>query len=113
MSYESDWFFELQVGSSFLSIADAARATVGESHGHRITLSRGETLEYVLANCPFADVGEADPDTVCGLHLGLAQGLADQLEGVAVDDLIRRNPHRAGCRLRFQLTPLNSETTSS
>lgn len=77
------------------------------------TRSRGETLEYVLANCPFADAAEADPDTVCGLHLGLAQGLADQLEGVAVDDLIRRNPHRAGCRLRFHLTRLDSETTSS
>lgn len=53
------------------------------------------------------------PDTVCGLHLGLAQVLADQLEGVAVDYLIHRNPHRAGCRLRFHLNPLDSETTSS
>lgn len=73
------------------------------------TQRRGDTLEYVLANCPFADAAEADPDTVCGLHLGLVQGLADQLEGVTVDDLIRRNPHRAGCRLRFHLDPSDRE----
>lgn len=35
--------------------------------------------------------------------IGLAKGLADQLEGVTVGDLVRRNPHRAGCRLRFSL----------
>lgn len=38
-SYESDWFVEFQVGSSFLSIADAVRATVGESRGDGTTLS--------------------------------------------------------------------------
>lgn len=72
---------------------------------------RGDTVEYVLANCPFAEAAVADPDTVCGLHLGLAQGLADQLDGVTVDDLVRRDPHRAGCRLRFHLDV--SETDSS
>ena len=39
VSFESDWFVEFQVGTSFLSIADAARATVGESRGQGITLS--------------------------------------------------------------------------
>lgn len=39
VSYESDWFVEFELGSSFLSIADAARATVGESRGDGITLS--------------------------------------------------------------------------
>lgn len=66
---------------------------------------RGDTVEYILANCPFADAAAADPDTVCGLHLGLARGLADQLDGVTVDHLVRRDPHRAGCRLRFHLSP--------
>jgi len=37
--YESDWFVEFEVGPGFLSIADAARATVGESRGQGITLS--------------------------------------------------------------------------
>lgn len=39
VSYESDWFVEFEVGPGFLSIADAARATVGESRGEGITLS--------------------------------------------------------------------------
>lgn len=39
VSFESDWFVEFQVGTSFLSIANAARATVGESRGQGITLS--------------------------------------------------------------------------
>jgi predicted ArsR family transcriptional regulator len=59
--------------------------------------------EFVLRHCPFAEAAVADPDTVCALHLGLARGLADQFEGVVVDDLERRDPMRAGCRLRFHL----------
>lgn len=39
VAFESDWFVEFQVGASFLSIANAARATVGESRGKGITLS--------------------------------------------------------------------------
>ncbi|HEX6221923.1 MAG TPA: helix-turn-helix transcriptional regulator [Acidimicrobiia bacterium] len=38
-----------------------------------------------------------------GDTIGLSKGLANQLEGVTVDDLVRRNPHRAGCSLRFSL----------
>jgi len=77
------------------------------------TRNRGETVEYVLSNCPFAEAAAVDPDTVCRLHLGLAQGLADQLEGVTVDDLVRRNPHRAGCRLRFHVAVPDDETGAS
>ncbi len=64
-------------------------------------VSDGETAEFVLRHCPFADTAAADPDTVCALHLGLAQGLADQLDGVVVDELVPRDPIHAGCRLRF------------
>lgn len=38
-SHESDWFVEFEVGPGFLSIADAARATVGHSGGQGVTLS--------------------------------------------------------------------------
>jgi len=37
--FESDWFVEFQVGDSYVSIADADRATVGESRGQGVTLS--------------------------------------------------------------------------
>ena len=58
--------------------------------------------EFSLQRCPFVAAAEADPDTVCALHLGLAQGLAEQ-HGVVVEKLERRPPRRAGCRVRFQL----------
>ncbi len=67
-------------------------------------VAEGEDAEFVLNQCPFADTAVADPDTICGLHLGLAQGLAEQLQSVVVDDLEPRNPIHAGCRLRFHMT---------
>lgn len=65
----------------------------------------GDTVDFILGTCPFADVASADPDTICGLHLGLAEGLADRLDGVTVEALVRRDPHRAGCRLRCRISP--------
>lgn len=68
-----------------------------------LLVGESETPEFVLRHCPFADTAAADPDTICALHLGLAQGLADRFDGVVVDALEPRDPHRAGCRLRFHL----------
>lgn len=71
--------------------------------GFAPVLIRGEgRAEFSLERCPFVAAAETDPDTVCSLHLGLAQGLAEQ-HGVVVETLERRNPRRAGCRLRFRL----------
>ncbi|MGH9098616.1 MAG: helix-turn-helix transcriptional regulator [Acidimicrobiales bacterium] len=60
---------------------------------------RGRRVEFVLGRCPFAEVAASDPETVCQLHLGLAEGLAEGLGGLAVERLVAKNPHRAGCRL--------------
>ncbi len=65
--------------------------------------SEGEKVEFTLSNCPFADAAESDAATICGLHLGMAMGLADQMTGVSVDHLVPRDPHKAGCRLGFRL----------
>lgn len=65
---------------------------------------RGKQVEFVLTNCPFAEAAALDPDTVCDLHLGLAEGLAERIGGVTVETLVRRRPHQAGCRLRFNLS---------
>ncbi len=63
----------------------------------------GREVELVLERCPFADVAAVDPQTVCDLHLGLAEGLAGALGGgVEVRGLFPRDPHRAGCRLRLR-----------
>lgn len=69
-------------------------------NGFRPTRSeRGRQVTFVLGRCPFEEVAAGDPATVCKLHLGLAEGLAESLGGVTVDRLTAKEPHRAGCRL--------------
>lgn len=63
---------------------------------------RGGRVEFVLGRCPFADVASEDPDTVCQLHLGLAEGLTEGLGDLRVERLIQKNARRAGCRLVVQ-----------
>ena len=71
-----------------------------ERRGFRPTRQeRGRKIEFVLGRCPFADVAGTDPGTVCQLHLGLVEGLAEGLGGLDVEGLVAKDPHRAGCRL--------------
>ncbi len=65
-------------------------------------VERGRRIEFVLGRCPFADVASADPDTVCQLHLGLAEGLVEGIGGLEVERLVIKNPHRGGCRLTLR-----------
>jgi predicted ArsR family transcriptional regulator len=62
-------------------------------------VERGHRVDFVLDRCPFAEVASSDPDIVCQLHLGLAEGLAEGFGGLEVEKLVVKNPHRAGCRL--------------
>ncbi len=64
-----------------------------------VRIAKGRRVELVLGRCPFTEVAESDPGTVCELHLGLAEGLAEGLGGLAVERLVAKDPHRAGCRL--------------
>lgn len=59
----------------------------------------GERVEFVLGVCPFAEVAADDPDTICMLHLGMAEGMAEGLGGLTIDHLVVKNAHKAGCRL--------------
>jgi predicted ArsR family transcriptional regulator len=61
---------------------------------------RGDDVCVTLQTCPFATTALADPDTVCGLHLGMAYGIADSVDGLVIDELIPKDPRRAHCRLR-------------
>lgn len=64
---------------------------------------RGQ-LEVVLQTCPFASAASADPDTVCAIHLGLAQGIADRTGGrLVIDELVPHDPRRASCQLRIHV----------
>lgn len=62
-------------------------------------MKKGRRVEFVLGRCPFAEVAGSDPGTVCQLHLGLMEGLAEGLGGLEVERLVTKDPHRAGCRL--------------
>ena len=46
-----------------------------------------------------------DPATVCALHLGMAKGLTEDLEGAEVLELVARDPRVADCTLRIALHP--------
>lgn len=61
--------------------------------------TKGSRVDFVLGRCPFEDVAATNATTVCQLHLGLAEGLAEGLGGVKVDRLVAKNPRRAGCRV--------------
>jgi predicted ArsR family transcriptional regulator len=76
------------------------------SRGFRPTRTeRGRQVDFVLARCPFVEVAHEDPDTVCQLHLGLAEGLTEGLGGLAVDRLVAKDARRAGCRLVVRRDP--------
>jgi predicted ArsR family transcriptional regulator len=92
----------LERGRRHIEQSDSIEALEQEltENGFRPTRSeRGRRVAFVLGRCPFAEVAADDPDTVCQLHLGLAEGLAESLGGVSVDRLTAKEPHRAGCRL--------------
>jgi predicted ArsR family transcriptional regulator len=84
---------------------DDAETTVSETMarlGFEPTVRRrGNGVDIVLGTCPFAAAAVADPDTVCSLHFGLAQGLAEGSDMVA-EELVAKDPRRAQCRLRLR-----------
>lgn len=60
---------------------------------------RPRGAELVLEHCPFKNAAAVNATAVCRLHLGLARGLAEGIGGVEVEDLVAKNPRKAGCRL--------------
>lgn len=71
-----------------------------ERRGFRPTRSdKGSRVDFVLGRCPFEDVAATHAETVCQLHLGLAEGMAEGVGDVEVVRLVAKNAHRAGCRV--------------
>jgi predicted ArsR family transcriptional regulator len=99
----------LRRGLEYSGVGDSVDAMEQEliRSGFRPTRSeRGRQVDFVLGRCPFAEVAAGNPDTVCQLHLGLAEGLAEGLGGLTVDRLTAKDPHRAGCRLVLKRDPV-------
>lgn len=70
--------------------------------------------ELVLRHCPFAEVATDDPESICSLHLGVAEGIAAARSDIEVVTLVRRDPRRAGCRLKLRrVGPVSSPAMPS
>lgn len=69
--------------------------------------TRATLVEIVLERCPFQAAASADPDIVCDVHRGLAEGMLEAMQSdLRVRKLVARPPNRAGCRLQMeQLRP--------
>jgi predicted ArsR family transcriptional regulator len=72
---------------------------------------RGRRVDVVLHNCPFESAVLADPDAICDLHLGIAEGVAELTgDRLVVDELIAHDPRRANCRIRMRFDADGDET---
>lgn len=65
-------------------------------------LDNPDSLEIVLRACPFADLASEQPETVCELHVGLAEGIAERAGGLVVSGITLADPRQGGCRIRTQ-----------
>jgi predicted ArsR family transcriptional regulator len=65
--------------------------------------STASGCDFVLRRCPFAKVASVNPETVCLLHLGIAEGLAEQIGEGAIVELLPKDARRAGCRLTVRV----------
>lgn len=81
-------------------VADISAAMARQGFEPEVRTVRGGA-EIVLHNCPFAAVALADRQTVCALHLGIAEGLAD--DTAVVTELVAYDPRKAECRLRIRV----------
>ncbi len=59
-------------------------------------------IEVDLDACPFASVAASDANTVCALHQGIAEGIAQTIGGVQVDHLAAHDPTVSPCRLTLR-----------
>jgi predicted ArsR family transcriptional regulator len=77
-----------------------------ERHGFQPIATRwGNKVDLALGACPFETTALVDPDTVCGLHLGLALGAADALDSLIIEELVPSDPRRGACHLRCRVEP--------
>ena len=85
-------------------IAAVADAMAREGFDPVVFRHKGDAAEIVLQTCPFVAAAEADPATVCALHLGIAEGVAEATGGrLRIDRLVPHDPRRANCRLHVHV----------
>jgi predicted ArsR family transcriptional regulator len=82
-------------------VADLAAAMARQGFEPEVRAAR-DGAEIVLHHCPFASAAVADRETICALHLGIAEGLTDATTAT-VTELVANDPRKAGCRLRIRV----------
>lgn len=94
--------FEVAAAPTETTIADIADVMASQGFEPEVR-RRGSRVDIILHSCPFQSAALTDPDTVCDLHLGLAEGLVDGTEDLVLDELIAKDPRRAGCRFHLHV----------
>lgn len=62
-----------------------------------------DRVDLVLGHCPFVDAAQRNPEVVCGLHRGLAEGVCEASGGsYRLVDLVIATPQDGGCRLELE-----------
>lgn len=66
-------------------------------------VQREEATDVLLEACPFSSAALVDPENVCQIHLGMAQGMLEHDECTHVAEERRADdPRRGGCILRIR-----------
>ncbi len=90
----------LRISPTDDDVADVAEALGRQGFEPEIR-ARRDGADLVLGTCPFASAATQDRDTVCALHLGIAEGLVEGTD-LEVSDLVIKDPHDAGCRVHLR-----------
>lgn len=87
------------------AVDDAVTMTVASMARHgfdpEVHESDADVIDIVLRRCPYISAALVDPATICGVHRGLAEGLAEGSR-LHVEYLVPRDPETAGCVLRLR-----------
>jgi len=67
---------------------------------------KGRVHEIVLMSCPYADLAAERPETVCEVHLGLAEGVCERVGGAVVEGIRLADPRKGGCRITMRAVPV-------
>lgn len=71
---------------------------------------QADEVELVLGRCPYAALAATDPDVVCEMHLGLAEGIVEAAGAdLEITTLVARDPAQAGCSLSLRYIQPASE----
>src|SRR5579884_87878 len=89
-------------GDSLSALAEVIAAEMDRRGFEPVRSEADDGIDVVLQHCPFAAAAAGDPDVVCELHRGMAEGMVAVVSGPEVQvELTARPPAHAGCRFRL------------